>query len=348
MTENEIRNALNRLESKLSTLEIENLAISDYNKSYLKQYQSNFNFYSGYYFQLLSKLLQNTEFQYDKTFIDYGGGCGILSYLACELGIQQVIYNDLFAQSVKDAQVISKYLNYSISNFVEGDIQDLILFLNKNNIQPDYICSFDVLEHIYNLKDWFTKLRELKGDWKLVFITSANAANPIINRKLKKLHHITEYQGFEKSKAWKEIDTADSYLEVRKKIISENFSQFNQKELIQLAHATRGLRIDDILKQIEIYIETGKFHYKNPHSTNTCDPFTGNWNEHLIDLNRLSKVITQNGFKFQLHHTQWSMSHHRVINFFKGLLNKIIQFLPSHFSQLSPMYMIEVQNIRDI
>src|SRR5690554_6407934 len=107
MKENEIVNqAIEKLFSKMQSVTIQDLNISEYNKNYLKKYKDNYSFYMSLYSQLLLKTLGKlTKPISESTFVDYGGGCGMLSYLAKELGFKTVVYNDLFETSVKDVQI---------------------------------------------------------------------------------------------------------------------------------------------------------------------------------------------------------------------------------------------------
>ena len=79
--------AIDAFSSKLFELEIEELPISDYNKKYLRNYVLNYDFLMSQYAQLLYKALKKLEKKPEQSiFIDYGGGCGILSYLAKQIG----------------------------------------------------------------------------------------------------------------------------------------------------------------------------------------------------------------------------------------------------------------------
>lgn len=339
-----ITKALDSLGKKLNKLEISSLEISDYNKGYLKKYQDNFNFYSAYYQQLLESVIQVEKRIDESTFIDYGGGCGILSYLACELGFDTIIYNDIFEQSVKDVEEISANLGFEIDYFVTGDINDLVSFVKQEDLQVDYICSFDVLEHIYDLKSWFTEVRKLNGNWSLGFITSANGANPFVEKRLKKIHYTSEYIGFEKDKKWKEMDTSLPYLKVRENMIKRHFETLDNKDVEKLAKATRGLREDDLILLVKEYLETRQINYKINHSTNTCDPHTGNWNENLINTKELLLFIDSKGMKSKIINTKYGYSKNKLIlNIPKFLVNKLIGILPKKILKFSPMYIVLAQ-----
>ena len=107
------------VKDKIINLDIDRLNISDYNKRYLKHYQQNLNFYLDAYSQLLLKATSNLDIPVNKAvFLDYGGGSGLLSYLAAALGFNKVVYNDLYEISVNDVKVISQNLQLNIDEFI--------------------------------------------------------------------------------------------------------------------------------------------------------------------------------------------------------------------------------------
>ena len=55
--------------------------------------------------------------------------------------------------------------------------------------------------------------------------------------------------------------------------------------------------IDDIQAAVDKYRESGVIVEAITHPTNTCDPYTGNWCEHLMDPFELSEVMEESGFR---------------------------------------------------
>ena len=54
------------------------------------------------------------------------------------------------------------------------------------------------------------------------------------------------------------------------------------RDLECLARQTRGLNRTDIERAVQSFLETCRMPMPR-HPTNTCDPYTGNWQEQLID-----------------------------------------------------------------
>ena len=329
---------------KLEKLNIDSRDISEYNHMYLKKYIDNYSFYMTIYSQLLLKALNKLKNPVsESTFVDYGGGCGMLSYLAKEIGFKTVVYNDIYQISVDDTKTISNKLDLEIDFYICGDIEEFVYQINKENIKPDLICSFDVLEHIYNLDKWFKSLTYLKNEFSLLFTTNANSYNPIISHRLKKLQRKAEYRGLEKTQGWKEIDSRISFLESREMMIRNKYPSLRDNEIELLSTKTRGLRKDDIENAVEDYIKTGKIIYQINHPTNTCDPYTGNWTENLINLEQLEKIVIKNNLTFNISNSFYSYSNNKILNTPKFLLNQIIRILGTTHLFFSPSYTLEIQ-----
>jgi 2-polyprenyl-3-methyl-5-hydroxy-6-metoxy-1,4-benzoquinol methylase len=339
-----ISKSIEKLSSKIKAINIDNINISEYNRNYFTKYQDNYSFYMSYYSQLLLKSLKKLDKPVsESTFIDYGGGCGILSYLAKEIGFKTVVYNDIYEISVSDTEIISKNLDIVIDYYVCGGIEELINKINYFGIKPDLICSFDVLEHIYDLEPWFKTVAKINSDFSLLFMTSANSSNPFIKYRLQKLHHKAEYKDFEKDGKWKEIDINTSFLEERKKIITALSPDLKWNDIELLSNKTRGLRKDDIEKVVYDYIGTGEINYEIEHPTNTCDPYTGNWAENLIDLKKLEVLIKHFNLTASFSNSFYGYSSNIIVSIPKYVLNLIIKLLGSNNLFFSPTYTLEIQ-----
>lgn len=343
-----INNAINNLSDKLRDLDLDSLSISDYNKRYLKDYIDNYDFFMPLYKKLLVKVIHKLSKPINESsFVDYGGGCGILTFLAIEMGFQKVIYNDIYEVSTNDVAIIAKEIDLKVDEFITGGISQFVSFVKERNIQIDHICSFDVLEHIYDLKSWVTKISQLTKPFTICFMTSANSSNPYVNRKLKKIHYKAEYLGSKKKKGWKERDTHLPFLEIRKKMIEERFKNLEQDKILLLAKNTRGLFGEDILSYAKKQLENKTFKDNLIHATNTCDPYTGNWAEHIIDLKKLRKLIENDNTKVKFTNSFYSYSSNKVLNLPKYIINFIMKILGEQNLFLSPSYTLEIEYKKD-
>jgi 2-polyprenyl-3-methyl-5-hydroxy-6-metoxy-1,4-benzoquinol methylase len=338
-----IINAIRCLRLKLNGLNPQNLNISENTREYLLKYKNNYSYYMSAYSQLLQKALQKINKSVDECiFVDYGGGCGILSLLAKLAGFRIVIYNDLYKRSLTDAKIISKELNIPVDYYICGDAEDFVDQIERLNIEPDLICSFNVLEHIYNLESWIKTISKIQN-FSLLFMTTANPRNPFIANRIKKLHKISEYQGGEKNIRLNDIYLNTSFLKQRETIIRNMFPDLNNIEVELLSRTSRGLRSDDIEKMVREYLETGETTYNIDHKTNTCDPYTGSWTEKLIDLKRLKKFCSGNNLLTDLTSSYYCYSNNKAKNTFKFLMNQLIKIVGPKNLFLSPAITIEIQ-----
>lgn len=345
----QIEVAIDKLFSKIGTLDIPGLSISEYNQNYFKKYIDNYLFYMSLYSQLFKKALKKLNKPIcESSFVDYGGGCGMLSCLAKEIGFKHVIYNDIYDQSVSDARKISKKLELKIDHFICGDIENFVSELDHYNIKPDLICSFDVLEHIYSLEKWFKHIALIDNRFSLLFMTSANPVNPFISARLKKMQTISECEGVNKTYGWKEIDANTSYKEERSRIIQKRFPLLNETEVNHLVGKTRGLRIEDIENLVQKFIDGKRIDYQIKHPTNTCDPYTGNWVEHLINLKELKQLIEKNDLRVEITNSSYGFNDNKKLNIVKYFLNQLIKVSKPSFLFFSPTYTIEVEKLSAI
>ena len=328
---------------KIKRIDLQKFDISDHTKEYLKKYAENHSFYESVYSQLLQKAIRilNRPVK-ESTFIDYGGGCGILSLIAKEAGFRTVVYNDIYDKSVIDAGLISKTLDLEADHYFCGDLDELINELKLHRIDPDLICSFDVLEHIYDLSDWLRSL-SVADSFSLLFMSGANPVNPFIVRRLKKIHKIAEYHGSNKNIRIKDDFLNTSFLKQREIIIRERFPDLSKKDVNMLAKETRGRRKNDIEEIVINCIKTGIINYKMSHPTNTCDPYTGSWAEKLIDLKQIRSLLNELNMTCKITNSFYSYSGKGFPDAIKYILNQIIKLSGPENLFLSPIITLEIQ-----
>ena len=290
-----------RLFLKFKDIVIDKLNISDYNKRYLaSKTWTDFFTYSCILYTILSKRPEINNF------LDYGGGSGLLSLLAIEFGLRDVYYNDIYDISCKDAWEIASVLGYKRKAYIEGDVDNVIRFCEKTGILFDAVGSYDVIEHIYDLESHFKVLGQILSSYNIVCMESgANVYDKDSVDNLALGHLKVEYLDRDYVYGHKERDSLKSYFNLRKDIIY-NFTEsnnLNELEIIGLAFLTKGMVKSDIENSVEQYLNTGELPMPDPYGIfhhNTCDPLTGNWQEHLIDFNKLQALVEQLGYSFDL------------------------------------------------
>jgi 2-polyprenyl-3-methyl-5-hydroxy-6-metoxy-1,4-benzoquinol methylase len=347
-----INSAAERLFNKLNYFNVKELNISDYNKQYFQGKLTHLTSCLRLYSYILSWSLAKSDVPLDEfVFLDYGGGSGMLSLLAKELGIGTVIYNDIYDVSCHDAKLIAESIGNSADYYVCGDIDEVLDFLRANNIDCHAIASYDVIEHIYDLESFFRKLTFCsKGPLTIVMSSGSNIFNPLCRRKQMKQQLDVEYQDREKKWGHKERDCLMSYLKVRREIIAEYIRQFDNeledKDVAQLAKNTRGMDKADIEKATGEYLKTGSFPPPPTHPTNTCDPYTGNWMEHLFDPCQLAAILSQAGFKTQILSGYYGCPNNIIKRLIGTFLNRLIFIFKKHGIRIAAF--ITVYGIKNV
>ena len=343
---NKINKASTILYEKLEDYDVsKNNDISDYNKRYfgnlIGDESTIVHALQKYSFLLIWGLADVNTPLNKVVFMDYGGGHGMLALLAKAAGIGTVIHNDIYSISCKDAQYIGNDLDLAADYYIPGDIDDIINFRNERDINIDVIANYDVIEHIYDIEDFLNKLKLLSNSPQSVFFASgANALNPIINKKLKQQHIYIENNDREFKVGRKPTDETRALIEVRKKIISELNLDLNLEEIDQLAELTRGMMVDKIKQAATNYINTGNLPDKPLHPTNTCDPYTGNWFEHLMDPFHLKNILNKNGYGSEVIPGYYGVSEKLSYNVVKSFLNMMISSNKTMGLRITPFYSI--------
>ncbi|APU61651.1 methyltransferase domain-containing protein [Clostridium botulinum] len=300
--DNKIVESKRILFKKLRNIDIKSLKISDYNKRYLSEIINDAKFFLQVYSEILQSIITKINKPLDEVnFIDYGGGTGILSILAKEVGFGNVYYNDIYDVSCCDAKEIASKLGYNIKDYICGDLKQVIKYCNENKICFDCLGNFDVLEHIYNLKKFFSNIRYIsENSMVLSMFTTANPYNKEIVEKLTQQHKKIEYEERVKVYGCKERDSLKAYFHIRIEIIKQYLESksiyLDDNKIKELSNVTKGKDKNDIIRILDGFLKTNNLPDNNDKfSSNTCDPYTGNWAEHLIDFEELISYIQKLG-----------------------------------------------------
>lgn len=325
----QIECAQRRLYNKLIHLDIESSNISEYNQRHLGSKIASARDVLQLYGRLLYLSLNNSLVSPENfVLVDYGGGSGLISLLAVEMGIGTVIYNDIYDVSCTDVSHLSSILGLTLDHIVCGDVDELISYLRKNLLSINAITSYDVLEHIYDVESHFKRLASLSNSqFRVVYASSANIANPICAHLIRKKQIEAEYKDREKKWGHKERDCLQAYLGVRKNMISLYATDLSPEQVDKLACSTRGLIQQDIEKYVDEYRRQGSITYHPNHPTNTCDPYTGNWCEHLMDFGWLQQILKNEGFSVEIIPGRYNTSGSLLKKSVKLLLNAMNQLL---------------------
>lgn len=228
------------------------------------------------------------------TLVDYGGGHGTLSLLAKEVGVGNVIHSDIFSTSSRDAQKLAKAIDAPMGFYFVGDSDDFRAKMELFGQRADVIVNYDVLEHIYNFRRYFLDLAAVTnpgGRWYMG--SGANSYNPTLREKLLGIH--SQFEGVLGD------GNPAAYANFRASRIAEQYPELLPQEVEKLAFSTRGWRMEDIQRAVEIYLSSGHVVTYCPPENNTADPRNGNWQENTVTvesyldspvLNKLADAIS--------------------------------------------------------
>lgn len=349
------RDVLDRLDSsaaavadRLQAIDYDSLSISDYTKKYIRGYVRNIRGVLQIYTYLLYLAMKSRN-QFDvgeNVFVDYGGGTGIVSLLAREMGFGTVLYVDIYDVSCRDAELIAEVIGGKADKYICGDIDALCGYASDSGVVVDILVSYDVIEHIYDIESFFSKTALLNtGSLVVVCASSANAYNPYIRRRRMSSHRDTERQDRLHEWGHKERDSLRSYLDIRREIISGFIPDIHGDALERIARNTRGLSKADIEKSVRQYFDVGDFTYRPDHPTNTCDPYTGNWNERLMSFSYLKDVLERNGFFSSCVCGYYGYSLSALRRSCKFIFNILINLLGRNGLVIAPYYVLIAENV---
>ncbi len=271
---------------------------NNYCDRYLQHLIANRNYYLDIYAHVFEKVLTNSNSPKENlTIIDYGAGNGLLGIFAKYCGFGKVIINELDHVFLMSSLNLSEKLNIIIDKFIEGDIS--IVKKETTDLKIDAIIATDVIEHIYNLNDFFTTLQSINPEIISVFTTGSNPENYFKVKKLQRLQLKDEFEGGKPDDfALFGFQSHKAYLEIRKDIIRGVLKNEADNVINQMASKTRGLQKKDILSAIEVYLKTGMLPNEPIDTFNTCNPETGSWTERIINLDEYKNIYQT--FNFNL------------------------------------------------
>ncbi len=326
-----LQQAIGRIDDLLSALHIDDIQVSDYAKEYLTCLIRAKPFVLQTYAHLI-ELAASPGFE-ETCIVDYGGGTGLLSLLAKTAGIQEVIYVDINPKSYECARTLGQLSGAAADTYLCGDVDCLAKHLAGKRRSRLAICSFDVIEHIYDIDSFVKQTSSLNAEsLSLAMASTANPKNPWVCRKLANCHRQHE--------RW---DDPEGYVARRRAIIKEANPQLSENSLDSLAVKTRGLRKEDILKAVERHLKHGEEIHPSPHPTNTCSPDNGNWAERLHDLDHLVALLHESGISAGILPGHWVVYGSFTKRLIKRILNRVIMVLGTNALWAAPYYILKGQ-----
>lgn len=336
--------AAERLARKLASLDRGRLELTEMGRTALAECQHDIPGCLRKYLHLLAWALYPVAPQQDLTLIDYGGGFGLMACLAREAGIPKVAYNDIYHPWCVEAKVIAEALGSEADAYVCGDIQSVSSFLHSQPVTAVALVSINVIEHIYRLDEFLSACSRLSsGEVVLVLSTSANPMNPLVRGRHHRQHLKWELED-RPEPAEEGRDSWRAYHTLRREIIQEFDPALTPADLDKLTSATRGLVKEEIEASVAEFRKSGRITAVPEHSTNTCDPFTGNWEERLLNVPDVCRQLASLGFDVRVAGGYYSgRAKNPVVRLAKkasaAVLNHAISILGGKGACLAPCFM---------
>ncbi len=309
-----INERANQLYRKILDLDISDTVIDEFGKYYFNNHHAGrrliFSLESSANI-IYHSVKQHTKKISDTSFMDYGAGLGTLFLLAGMVGFKKVYFNDYFPQWAGYAKIICKKLDIHIDDFISGDIDAVIKYGKINNLTFDILASRNVVEHIYDLRDFYAQLYRSDITSLCYATTTANYHNVAMRLKHYWYHHKVEKETYKKQ---------------REDQLKETVPGINTADLTALIKITRGRAFADFTKAVELYFINKPIPTVEFLGTNTCDCKNGVWAEHLLTRKNYFDIIQKTGFTVEYTAGFWD-THYKygIVNLFTRLLNRIIK-----------------------
>ncbi len=319
------QNFIDPFAQKLLAVDAESLPMSAYNKRYLQHLLDNHLYYLEIYASVLTQLMQHSSKQAaGMQLADFGSGNGLLGMFAKFAGFKKVWLCDLDSDFMNASEILANELDIKLDGFVIGNVDALQFAVAHDHL--DAVVGTDVIEHIYSLEEFMATIANMNPAMLTVFTTASNPDNFIKCRKLKKLQLQDELLG---------ADPADSplagpektepFLQLRKKIITEQFPQVSQTDLLSLSTATRGLIKADILTAVNAWSHNGEMPQPDTTSVNTCNPFNGSWTERILSISAYKKIYAQQGFSIEIYNGFYNQHNTGIKKYVNVLGNAMVK-----------------------
>jgi len=307
-------------EKKLSDIIVDDISPELYCRKYLSHLLLHKKYYLAIYANVLNKLmLQSSKAKEEILLIDVGAGNGLLGIFAKYCGFKKVIINDIDDKFVNASRKLAEQLDIKIDGFATGDINSVQSYFK--NETPDAVVATDVIEHIYDLDDFFAGIQKMNPSMISVFTTASNPFNPFKVKELKKIQIKDELKGGDPGDHILFGESPlEPFLKIREQIIKKNYPVLTDKEISVLATETRGMVENDIITAVDEYKLSGKFPVPAD-GMNTCNPLNGSWTERILSPEAYISLYNNAGFTCKFYAGFYNDYEGGLKNFAKKLLN---------------------------
>jgi len=322
---------ISAFEKELERVVLNDISAAVYCKKYLSHLLQHKNYYLAIYADVFDKLLaHSSKRKEDITLVDYGAGNGLLGIFAKFCGFKKILIIDIDNKFIQAAGQLALQLDIKPDAYITGDVEALRSYCS--NEKPDAITGTDVIEHIYDLDDFFKALWDINPAIVSVFTTASNPVNFFKVRNLKKIQRKDELEGGEPGDHALFGETSlEPFIKIREKIIRKHAPQLTDTTVMALAEATRGLHEADIIKALAQYHISKRIPVPVD-DFNTCNPLNSSWTERILSLEAYISVYRSAGFTCKIYAGFYNQYGSGMGSFVKKLLNAGIHILGKRIS----------------
>lgn len=314
----------------LSTIKVEQIDALPYPLEYAKHTLQHKEYYTSIYAKCLQQVYSNNIFLEKDTIVDFGCGNGFLALFTAFCGCKNVVAIEVREEFISVAKQLQQQLKLSHITWLVGNEYTLAQYF-KDKPKPATLIATDVIEHIYNLNQFFVCLRELQLQ-NLVFTTGSVYDNFFKRKQLYRLMYRDE--NISNTPMHVSINSKYGslpYVKVRGLLIQELYPKLEPEVCQQLAKNTRGLNQTDIIKAVDKYLYTQQLPKPINHPYNTCDPITGSFTERMLTIKEYKTLFTQYGYSLSIINGSYNSFGSGRKKLFLKMLNKFIALFPKHY-----------------
>ncbi len=247
--------------------------------------------------------------------VDFGGGHGMLSILAKQMGFGRVVYIDRNPDAQKSLAQLSEHFGTKPDVILQGDAETLKTWCRENGETPDALLAMDVIEHIYVLDEFFSALHDISPQMNMLFTT---ASTPYNKRVVRRLHHAMNLDEFGH-------DGKKGFRTLRREHIQQLHPDMSNKQLDYWAENTRGLIYEDVERAVDA--QTPNL-LRDPY--NTCDPETGSWTERILPVEDYLQILLPYGYSLHVFPGRYNIHRNGPKEWASKYYNSIIDKAPQN------------------
>jgi len=227
-----------------------------------------------------------------KKVLDAGCGFGLISILFKAFGSSMVVGLDEDSEKIYVCNEILRRTTLNQENliFVRGDC----LNLPFDEETFDAVIAVEVISHVRSLSRFIYEVRRVLKKDGVIFVSDGNnALNPTVYLRQKSFQIRAERGSVNGT------GLVIPYIEMRRRIIMEEFPDLSEDITYLLARGTEGLWGQKILEVVKKYIIT-KSMPKMMGRNNFVNPLTGEIPERLFNPMKVGRLLKKSNFDVEL------------------------------------------------